>query len=229
MPNEGKSDTLSLHFFIGMNREKLLIIFVVAILIVSGLWFIFGGKLSTETSPPSAVSPAETIAEEKVLTATPVAPAAPALPTVSTNSVAAADQSSDEAISQILTDSNLSNSASVDKLLALLPKLDEAGQTEAAAHIANLSDDDDAKRWSQKVVEWDLPEPAADVLYQDLSNRPSEIGFPVLGAIADRPKHPKNKETLETLSVISDPPPAGTTWTQWVNQQLKEASQPQAP
>ena len=155
-----------------------------------------------------------------VVAATPV----PSIPTGSLVPPAAA--SGEEVVAAIIAAPDLSEKAAVAKLFEAMPQLDARSQSEAAEHIANLSDDAEARQWSQRVIAWDLPEPAAEVLYQQLNNRPLEVLYPVLGAIADDPKHPKRQETLEALSVLSDPPPVGTTWSQWLQTKLKAEANP---
>lgn len=206
-----------------MKLDRILALLALLFLLLGGAWWFLRDVPRPSPSEKPAAGSEESAPSAMVVKAPPAPVAAPS---AGGGSAAPAPVDSTEIISEIIAAPDMANSVAVGKLLELLPKLDEAGQADAAAHIANLSSDEDAAKWSQSVIAWNLPAPAAEVLYQELNNRPHEINYPVLGAVADLPQHPKHREALETLSVISDPPPAGTTWTQWLQQKLREEATP---
>jgi hypothetical protein len=152
---------------------------------------------------------------------TPLPPSTPAPnPTIQPNKVPESDP-----ISDVLSNERLNSSAAATKLLEILPRLDADRQSEAAHHIANLSDDVACSTWSKMVVSNSLPQPTAEVLFNDMLNRPHELLMPFLGAIADQPAHPLHKDSTEVLETLFGQPPQGTSWSAWVkNSQLQESS-----
>lgn len=132
------------------------------------------------------------------------------------------DSTGDDRISEIIANPNLDFPSAVNRLLEILPGLNEAEQEEAAQHIANLSDEKSAAQWSSMLVANQLPAPAAEVLFNDLLNRPQELNMPVLASMADQSVHPKNKDSVEILETLYGPPPQGTTWSAWVKAKLAE-------
>ena len=129
-----------------------------------------------------------------------------------------------DAISDILANQSLDFDQSVDRLLAILPTLDAERQSEAAYHIANLSDDDAARRWAARIRDQSLPAPAAAVLYNDLLNRPHDFLMPFLAGLADMPGHPQQLESSETLEILYGQPSQGMTWTAHIKARLAEES-----
>ncbi len=137
-------------------------------------------------------------------------------------SAAPKDGADDEKISAIISNTNLDFPAAVDQLLGLLPSLGESAQDEAAHHVANLSDDDQSKKWVAMVVSNQVPAAASEVLFNDMLNRPHEILLPALATMADAPQHPKQKESAETLEILYGAPPQGTTWDTWIKAKVAE-------
>jgi hypothetical protein len=119
-------------------------------------------------------------------------------------------------IAKILDRTDLDFPSTVNRLIAILPKLNSDEQAEAAQHIANLSDDEAAKSWLPKVINQSLPQPAAEVLFNDMLNRPHEMLLPFLSKLADMPQHPQSTQSVEILEVLFGQPPAGTKWGKWV-------------
>jgi hypothetical protein len=119
-------------------------------------------------------------------------------------------------IAEILDRTDLDFPTTVHRLIAILPKLNADQQAEAAQHIANLSDDEMAKVWLPKIANQSLPQPASEVLFNDLLNRPHELLMPFLSKLADMPQHPQSTQSVEILEVLFGQPPAGTEWKKWV-------------
>lgn len=130
----------------------------------------------------------------------------------------------EERISSILSNPNLDFPSAVNRLLELLPGLDERAQEAAANHIANLSDEKSTGQWIPMLVANQLPAPATEVLFNDLLNRPQELAMPVLASIADQPVHPKSKSSIEILETLYGPSPQNIKWSVWVKSKLQESS-----
>lgn len=155
--------------------------------------------------------PVQTVAGSDSLPATPQAS-----PTVSEEMV-------EDPVSEILSRSNEDFLTTVNQLLAAMPKLNPEQQAEAAQHIANLSDDTLASQWLQKMIVQSLPQPASEVLFNDLLNRPHELLMPFLSNLADMPQHPQSTQSVEILEVLFGQPPAGNKWEKWVKIKAQEA------
>jgi len=119
-------------------------------------------------------------------------------------------------VSEILSRSDEDFANTVNQFLAAMPKLNPDQQAEAAQHIANLSNDTLAAQWSPKMIVQSLPQPASEVLFNDLLNRPHELLLPFLSKLADLPQHPQSTQSVEILEVLFGQPPAGTKWEKWV-------------
>lgn len=130
--------------------------------------------------------------------------------------------SMDDPISEILSRTGNDFSTTVRELLAVIPKLDPESQADAAQHVANLSDDSLAVEWSEKIVSRQLPDPACEVLFHDMLNRPQAILMPFLASLADSPKSPLHAPSVEILNVIFGTPPVGTSWKMWVKEKSQE-------
>jgi len=128
----------------------------------------------------------------------------------------------EDPVSEILASSEEDFATTVNYLLAAMPKLNPEQQAEAAQHIANLSDDTLAAQWSQKMIVQSLPQPASEVLFNDLLNRPHELLLPFLSKLADMPQHPQSTQSVEILEVLFGQPPAGTKWEKWVKIKAEE-------
>ena len=126
-------------------------------------------------------------------------------------------------IAKILDRTDLDFPSTVNQLLAAMPKLNPEQQAEAAQHIANLSDDALAAQWSQKMIVQSLPQPASEVLFNDLLNRPHELLMPFLSKLADMPQHSQSTQSVEILEVLFGQPPAGTKWEKWVKNKAQQA------
>jgi len=196
---------------------------IAAFLLVGAIIWVFA--IFQGSSPlPAPSAPEATPAQTKAAPTPRPAPApAPAAAPVTAQPTATSDGA--EEISAILADESLDFPTSVNRLLALLPSLNEDGRIEAANHIANLSDDEKAAEWSKTLIANRLPKDAAEVLFNDLLNRPHDLTMPTLSAIADVANHPLKAESIEILEVLYEQPPQGTTWTAWIDLKRKEEAQ----
>jgi len=168
-------------------------------------------EVSEFQSKTTATSePAQTPASADSARATPHS-----LPTISENPA-------EDPVSEILLRSDEDFANTVNQLLSAMAKLNPEQQAEAAQHIANLSDDTLAAQWSQKMIVQSLPQPASEVLFNDLLNRPHELLMPFLSKLADMPLHPQSAQSVEILEVLFGQPPAGMKWGKWVKSQGQE-------
>lgn len=126
--------------------------------------------------------------------------------------------SGEDLITAILGDESLEPHSTVIQLIKALPRLDTTSQEEAAHHIANLSDDTSATNWTQMLISNQLPAPAAEILFNNLLSRSEELVLPTLTAIADRPNHPQQSESVEILEPLIGTPKPGFTWIKWSKQ-----------
>jgi len=177
--------------------------------------FVFYKEPATGSAAPPIAAKTPEKPAQRALTGT-------GLPPLSPPPAAAQADADDDKISAIISNTNLDFPAAVDQLLGLLPTLGESAQDEAAHHIANLSDDDQSKKWVALVVASKIPAAAAEVLFNDMLNRPHEILLPALATMADAPQHPKQKDSAETLEILYGDPPQGTTWDAWIKAKVAE-------
>ncbi len=127
-----------------------------------------------------------------------------------------------ERIFAIIANPNLDFPLAVIRMLEILPQLNETDQAEAAQHIANLSEEKSVEQWTALLVSNRLPLPAAEVLFNDLLNRPHVSTMPALASIADQTTHPKSKSSIEILDSLYGQPPQGMSWAAWVKAKMAE-------
>jgi hypothetical protein len=208
----------------GFERKEKILILPAAVLVIVGLIWVVAFFSGGEPSGPAAPLPQKGQSEKNASSRGPELPHRMPGP-LEAPAPRPAPAHGEDAISGILSDQSLDFPAAVDRLLKLLPSLDEEAQVEAANHISNLSDDKKAGEWTPLLVANRLPPAAQEVLFNDLLNRPHELTMPTLSAIADATPHPQQKESREILDVLYGTPPPGTTWTVWVAARMKEEPQ----
>ena len=168
-------------------------------------------RYSENAAPTATNEPAQT-------------PAIPdSLPALPQPSPTLSEVTKEDPVSEILSRSDEDFANTVNQLLVAMPTLNPDQQAEAAQHIANLSDDALAAQWSQKMIVQSLPQPASEVLFNDLLNRPHELLMPFLSKLADMPQHPQSTQSVEILEVLFGQPPAGTKWEKWVKSQGQDS------
>ena len=187
-------------------------LFSATVVLLAFLLFFTNEESQTPEHSTQALSPQKEIPSSPRIVQEPLPPLAPspqANPAV--NQIAPADP-----ISDVLSNTSLDFTGVVNKLLETLPRLAPERQAEAAHHISNLSDDTTCSTWSRLVASNSLPTPTAEVLFNDMLNRPHELLMPFLGAIADQPTHPLHKDSTDVLETLFGQPPQGTPWSVWV-------------
>lgn len=125
--------------------------------------------------------------------------------------------SDEDKVAAILGDQNLSPSDAVKLLMKELPSFDDPTQQEAALHIANLSDEQSAVIWSNKLISNQLPPIAAEILFHNLLTRAEDLVLPTLASIADQATHPQQAESAQILDSLLGAPDTGYTWKDWLN------------
>lgn len=138
----------------------------------------------------------------------------------STNSPTPQASPDEDKVASILGDQNLTPRDAVKHLIKELPRFEVATQQEAAQHIANLSDDQTASIWMQKLISNQFPLPAAEILFNNLLTRSEDLVLPTLAAIADQQTHPKQAESSQILESLLGSPDTGCTWKAWLNKKL---------
>jgi hypothetical protein len=137
-------------------------------------------------------------------TAEPTAPQ-PVDPANMTPANVAADQAAREAadmkIGTILAQTN-GVEATRDKLLLLFPGMNNYEKIAAAPHLVNLVMDPELPRLLPYLMANTTPVEAQETIFNDMLNRPPQIGWPVLVNIASNPKHPFSERAKELLTTI---------------------------
>lgn len=101
-----------------------------------------------------------------------------------------------------------------ERLLAMLPKLDEDAQVEVAQHVVNLVPDEAYAHASQVLTNAMTPEPVLSVLMTDLLNRGNELKLPIILNLARTDKHPLQAESKELLEIYLQED-LGNDWGAW--------------
>jgi hypothetical protein len=116
---------------------------------------------------------------------------------------------------------SINNAPNIKEMLDSLPNINSKDQEKIAQAIADQSDDNAAKNWSDLIILNALPQPATIVLFNDMKNRPPELLQPFLANIADQATHPQKNVSVKALEFIYDQPPVGENWKSWVKKQLE--------
>lgn len=138
-------------------------------------------------------------------------------------------QTSSERISGVIADQSLDFETIAERLLSMMPELDESGQAEAARHIINLSSDETLSGMAPLIVENKLPLQVLEVVYPDLHNRPHDVGMPIIASVADHVDHPKQVEAATTLEFLYGLPPEGWKWVPWIEAKVGEETDQSLP
>lgn len=104
--------------------------------------------------------------------------------------------------------------AKAKTLLELFPRFPEAGQVDAAQHIANLIADEDYEAFGRYFVNTNTPVEVQDVIMADLLGRPNSIKLPLLLEAARTPENVKAGDAKELLELFLDKN-LGEDWEAW--------------
>jgi hypothetical protein len=92
--------------------------------------------------------------------------------------------------------------ATRDKLLLLFPNFTPIEKVAAAPHIVNLTGDEDLPRMLPFLTNPLTPPEAMESFFNDMLNRPPQLGWPVLVDLIGTPRHPMAERAKEIMSTI---------------------------
>lgn len=92
--------------------------------------------------------------------------------------------------------------AARDKLLETFPGLSEREQIAATPHLVNLVTDEHLQALANLLQRTETPTKVKEVIFDNMLNRPPELGWPVLLGVMSIPGHPLAQRARETLTII---------------------------
>lgn len=125
----------------------------------------------------------------------------------------------EDRVDQILGDST-EVEEKARKMLELLPQFPEAGQIEAAQHIANLLADEDYEKFGRYLVNPKTAVEVQDIILADVLNRPNEIKLPLLLQTARTAGNAKAADAKEILELYLEED-YGNDWDRWQQEMIK--------
>ena len=120
----------------------------------------------------------------------------------------------EETVDALLRDDSGEPNAKAKQLLELLPRFPEAGQVEAAQHIANLIADEDYAPFGAYFTNTNTSVEIQEIILADLLGRPNSIKLPLLLESARLPQHAKAAEAKELLELYLEKD-YGEDWELW--------------
>lgn len=154
-------------------------------------------KPSTSTNPQSPATPVQPDA--------PVAEPPPAAPMQPTDPASLAEQRAREAADQkvgMLLAQNPTVEGARDKLLLLFPGFTSYEKIASAPHIVNLVGDEMLPTVVGFLKNPLTPPEAQETFFNDMLNRPPQVGWPVLIEVIATPNHPLAQRAKELLTTI---------------------------
>lgn len=114
--------------------------------------------------------------------------------------------------------------ATRDKLLLLFPNFTPVEKVAAAPHIVNLTGDEDLPRMLPFLKNPLTPPEAMESFFNDMLNRPPELGWPVLVDLIGTPRHPMAERAKEIMTTIvgEDHGNDVTKWMDGLRAQLEQ-------
>lgn len=111
-----------------------------------------------------------------------------------------------------------------DKLLLLFPNFTSYEKIAAAPHIVNLTGDEDLPRMLPFLKNPLTPPEAMESFFNDMLNRPPQIGWPVLVDLIGNPRHPMAERAKELMTTIvgEDHGNDVNKWREGLREQLKQ-------
>lgn len=130
----------------------------------------------------------------------------------------------EERLDEILTKDAESDEV-VRDLVSAMPKLPPEGREEFISHAVNLCEDEQFSVIGKVYLDPSTSKEVADIIFNDLLNRPDEIKLPLLAKSVQNAGHPMNSESKEILEMYLDlepgvVPPGG--WQQAVEAYIRE-------
>lgn len=216
----------------------LIVGFVVAIVGMAAVgWFLSGpgGPPVRPVAKPTATATAPK--KDDLATTSPLVPPADATaqPLVTTPPTmlqapagnTTAEQRAREAADQkvgLLLAQNPTVEGAREKLLVLFPGFNQWEKIAAAPHIVNLVGDEQLSTVIDFLKNPTTPIEAQETFFNDMLNRPPQLGWPVLVDVIGTPNHPLAQRAKELLSTIVGGDHGNDTaaWLQGVQAQLKQ-------
>jgi hypothetical protein len=88
------------------------------------------------------------------------------------------------------------------KLYLLFPNMSTFEKVAAAPHMVNLTSDEELTKMINLLKNPLTPPEAMETFFNDMLNRPPEMGWPVLIDIIGQPRHPMGEQAREIMSTI---------------------------
>ncbi|MBL9114871.1 MAG: hypothetical protein JNJ83_07660 [Verrucomicrobiaceae bacterium] len=109
------------------------------------------------------------------------------------------------------------------KLYLLFPNFTSYEKVAAAPHMVNLTSDEELPKMINLLKNPLTPPEAMESFFNDMLNRPPELGWPVLIDIIGQPRHPMAEQARELMSTIvgDDFGTDITKWREGLREQLK--------
>ena len=221
------------------NRfSPLLIIgFAAAFIVMVALgWYLSGPTSSPPAPPPPPVVVKTEPKSDRLSDSSPLVP--PSQPQVSASPPTmlqkpagsgdmSAEQRAREAADQkvgLLLAQNPTVEGAREKLLVLFPGFTQYEKIAAAPHIVNLVGDEQISTMVGFLKNPTTPIEAQTVFFNDMLNRPPQVGWPVLVDIIGTPNHPLAQQAKELLTTIvgGDHGNDVNGWLEGVKAQLKQ-------
>jgi len=155
---------------------------------------------AANSAPPAPVNRPPTITSN--LPQVPVEqPPAPRMQETPKTPEEAAAEAADYKIGMII-EQEQTPEATRDKLLLLFPNFTPVEKVAAAPHIVNLTGDEDLPRMLPFLKNPLTPPEAMESFFNDMLNRPPELGWPVLVELIGTPRHPMEERAKEIMTTI---------------------------
>ena len=178
-------------------------------------------KTETKSGEPSAP-----VAAPTPQVATPTAPAQPAPMVADPNAPKtpeeAAREAADYKIGTIIQQESTPEAVNA-KLYLLFPNFSTYEKIAAAPHMVNLTSDEELPKMINLLKNPLTPPEAMESFFNDMLNRPPELGWPVLIDIIGQPRHPMGEQARELMSTIvgDDFGTDINKWREGLREQLK--------
>ncbi|MDB6138370.1 MAG: hypothetical protein JWO94_1442 [Verrucomicrobiaceae bacterium] len=218
----------------------LIVGFVVAAIGMAAVgWYLSGPGGPSEHAAPKAAQAKPEPKKDDLATTSPLVPESPGTPTapapvtsppgmlLAPAGKSTAEQRAREAADQkvgLLLAQNPTVEGAREKLLVLFPGFSQYEKIAAAPHIVNLVGDEQLSTVVGFLKNPTTPIEAQETFFNDMLNRPPQLGWPVLVDVIGTPNHPLAQRAKELLTTIvgGDHGDDVSGWLQGVQAQLKQ-------
>ncbi len=182
------------------QSSRLLIAGVIALVAAAAIlfWFVSAPEVKGPDQPPSTMQ----AVKKGAATSTSPDSGKESVNPVSVMPLAAgANVPADHAVGTILAE-NPTVDAAREKLLEAFPQLTEQEKIAAAPHLVNLVTDEHLPNLVNLLNDPATPTAVKEVIFDNMLNRPPQLGWPVLLQVMAVPGHPLAQRARETLTVV---------------------------